>query len=304
MATTGQLTGLEQELNTLLDVERFEPAAEFKEAALWSDPAIYEEAAADPAGLVAAAGHRAPRLGGAAERIARRLRPAVLQVVRRRQAERVGELPRPPRRGGARRPGRLLLAGRGGGGARDHLRRPPRRRAALRQCAARPRHRQGRRRRHLPADDPRGRRRDARLRPDRRPAQRRLRWLRRRGRARADGVLRGEGAGHGRRRPPQRQDRAGQAEGRRGDRRRRLDRDDLRRPQHRHRVRDAGGSRRLGRRGDGRRGRRVPGRADGGRAPALHPLHLGLDREAEGDPPHHRRLHGRLSPTPTATSST
>ena len=38
---------------------------------------------------------------------------------------------------------------------------------------------------------------------------------------------------------------------------------------------------------------RVPGRADGGRAPALHPLHLGLDREAEGDPAHHRRLHDR-----------
>jgi acetyl-CoA synthetase len=48
MASTGQLTGLEQELNTLLDVERFEPADEFKQAALWSDPAIYEEAAADP----------------------------------------------------------------------------------------------------------------------------------------------------------------------------------------------------------------------------------------------------------------
>jgi acetyl-CoA synthetase len=46
MATT--LTGLEQELNTLLDVERFDPAGEFKEAALWSDPAIYEQAAADP----------------------------------------------------------------------------------------------------------------------------------------------------------------------------------------------------------------------------------------------------------------
>jgi acetyl-CoA synthetase len=46
MATT--LTGLEQELNTLLDVERFEPPTEFREAALWSDPAIYEEAAADP----------------------------------------------------------------------------------------------------------------------------------------------------------------------------------------------------------------------------------------------------------------
>jgi acetyl-CoA synthetase len=48
MATTSQLTGLEQELNSLLDVERFDPASEFKEAALWSDPAIYEEAAADP----------------------------------------------------------------------------------------------------------------------------------------------------------------------------------------------------------------------------------------------------------------
>ena len=39
----------------------------------------------------------------------------------------------------------------------------------------------------------------------------------------------------------------------------------------------------------GRRGRRrVPARADGRRGPALHPLHVGLDREAEGDPPHDR----------------
>ena len=55
---------------------------------------------------------------------------------------------------------------------------------------------------------------------------------------------------------------------------------------------------------DGSRRARVPGRADGGRAPAVHPLHLRLDREAEGDPPHHRRLHDRASPPPTATSST
>ncbi|HEY7256737.1 MAG TPA: acetate--CoA ligase [Solirubrobacterales bacterium] len=48
MATTGQLSELEQELSALLDVERFEPPSEFREAALWSDPAIYEEAAADP----------------------------------------------------------------------------------------------------------------------------------------------------------------------------------------------------------------------------------------------------------------
>ncbi len=39
---------LESALEGLLAVERFEPAAEFRERAIWSDPAIYEEAAADP----------------------------------------------------------------------------------------------------------------------------------------------------------------------------------------------------------------------------------------------------------------
>ena len=33
--------------------------------------------------------------------------------------------------------------------------------------------------------------------------------------------------------------------------------------------------------------------ADGRRGPALHPLHVGLDREAEGHPAHHRRLPDR-----------
>jgi acetyl-CoA synthetase len=42
--------GLEQELEELLEVEKFEPSAEFRERALWSDPKIYEEAAADPEG--------------------------------------------------------------------------------------------------------------------------------------------------------------------------------------------------------------------------------------------------------------
>src|SRR4249920_1898545 len=41
-------TELEQELSALLEVERFEPPAECRERALWSDPAVYEEAAADP----------------------------------------------------------------------------------------------------------------------------------------------------------------------------------------------------------------------------------------------------------------
>ena len=52
---------------------------------------------------------------------------------------------------------------------------------------------QGRRRRDLPADDPRGRRRDARLRAHRRDPQRRLRRLQRRVGQGADRVLRGEG---------------------------------------------------------------------------------------------------------------
>jgi acetyl-CoA synthetase len=41
-------TDLEQELSALLEVERFEAPEEFRERALWSDPAVYEEAAADP----------------------------------------------------------------------------------------------------------------------------------------------------------------------------------------------------------------------------------------------------------------
>jgi len=48
MAAQPQSTDLEHELSTLLEVERFESPAEFGESALWSDPAVYEEAAADP----------------------------------------------------------------------------------------------------------------------------------------------------------------------------------------------------------------------------------------------------------------
>src|ERR1044072_6311979 len=41
-------TALERELSELLAVERFEPPAEVAASALLSDPAVYEEAAADP----------------------------------------------------------------------------------------------------------------------------------------------------------------------------------------------------------------------------------------------------------------
>ncbi|MEX2108594.1 MAG: acetate--CoA ligase [Solirubrobacterales bacterium] len=40
--------GLEQELGELLEVERFEPPEEFRQRALWNDPKVYAEAAADP----------------------------------------------------------------------------------------------------------------------------------------------------------------------------------------------------------------------------------------------------------------
>jgi len=40
--------GLEQQLEELLEVEKFEPPEEFRSNARWSDPKVYEEAAADP----------------------------------------------------------------------------------------------------------------------------------------------------------------------------------------------------------------------------------------------------------------
>jgi acetyl-CoA synthetase len=48
MAAEASHPDLERELSALLEVERFEPSAEFRELALGSDPAVYEEAAADP----------------------------------------------------------------------------------------------------------------------------------------------------------------------------------------------------------------------------------------------------------------
>ena len=41
-------SSLEHELEAMLEIEKFEPPAEFRERANWSDPAIYDEAAADP----------------------------------------------------------------------------------------------------------------------------------------------------------------------------------------------------------------------------------------------------------------
>jgi acetyl-CoA synthetase len=48
VATEEQTTGLEQELAELLDVEKFNPPEEFRQAALWSEQSAYEEAERDP----------------------------------------------------------------------------------------------------------------------------------------------------------------------------------------------------------------------------------------------------------------
>ena len=58
-----------------------------------------------------------------------------------------------------------------------------------------------------------------------------------------------------------------------------------------------------------RRDQRMPVRADERGGPAVHPLHLGLDRQAEGRAAHHRRLSGlhrrsRINTSSTITTAT
>ena len=166
------------------------------------------------------------------------------------------------------------------------------------------RRREGRRRRDLHADDPGDARRDARVRAHRRHAQRRLRRLLRRVGEGADGGLRREAARDRQREPAPRQADPDEGAGRRGARRPAEDGARRRREARRHRHADEGRPRRLVARG-GREGRRrLPGRAARRRAPALHPLHVGLDREAEGHPAHDRRLPDRRVGHPQAPSST
>ncbi len=48
MATEEKASDLEARLESMLEIEKFEPPAEFAANALWSDPKVYAEAAADP----------------------------------------------------------------------------------------------------------------------------------------------------------------------------------------------------------------------------------------------------------------
>jgi hypothetical protein len=232
-------------------------------------------------------------MGRAVHAGARRDQPAVLPLVRGRADQRHRQLPGPPRRSGSRRPCRPRLVRRGRRGAHVHLRRAARRRPAPGQRPTRAGRAQGRRRRHLPADDPRGDGRDARVRAHRRPAQRRLRRLQRRIDGRARGGLARESAHHRRRRAAQGQDSAGEGRRRRRDRRPRAPPARRRRAPHRARGADERGPRRLLRRPARRRRSGLPGRADAVRAPAIHPLQLGLDGQAEGHRARNRRLPDR-----------
>ena len=209
----------------------------------------------------------------------RRLQPAVLPVVPRRRAQHLRQRAGPPRRRRPRRPAGadLRLAG-DRHAAHLHLPRTAGRDSAVRRRAARPRRRQGRPRRHLHADDSRGRDRDAGLRAARRRA---LGGVRRVRRARTRGAHRRRPSGRHRvgvvrhRADP---DRRLQADARRRARDRRA------RPARvRHRaaraapVRAARGPRPRLARADGRRGARRPG-AGRGHRPAVRALHLGHDR--------------------------
>ena len=97
-----------------------------------------------------------------------RVGSSLRQVVRRREAQRLLQLRRPPRRVGTRREGRLPLGGRAGGrAAHDHVRRPPARGRALRQRTQGARRRQGHAGRHLHGNDPGASGLDARVRAPR-----------------------------------------------------------------------------------------------------------------------------------------
>ena len=306
MATDAGATdsSLEHELERMLEIEKFEPPAEFRERANWSDPAIYEEAAADPVAWWTA---RSKELLDWDVEPTEGLNDSDPPFYKWFEDGRINASAQCLDRhvaAGERRPRRLPLARRGGRGARRHLRRAPRdvqRFAnALKDLGVEKGDVVGI---YLPMIPEVA---VAMLACARIGAihnvvfggfsaesvRERMEFAEAKALITVDGARR-----KGKTAPIKEQVDAEMGE-------RRLAGDDRRDPLDRDRLPDDRGPRRLLRRGL-RGGRpRVPGGADGGRAPALHPLHLGLDREAEGHPPHHRRLHDRGHRRPTATSST
>ena len=287
--------GLEEELSALLEVERFEPPAEFRERALLTDPAVYERGGGRPRGLVDCARRPSCSTGSSEpSQGARRLQPALLQVVRGRQAERLGQLPRPPRRGRASASASPTT----GAARRARSATSPTptctRRAALRQRAART---CGVEKGdvvgiYLP------------MIPEVVVAMLACARIG----AVHNVVFGGFSAESVRERMEFSEAKAlvtvdgARRKGKTAPIKQAVDEHmgDLETLETIVVVRHTGiecpmtrGPRRLLRRGAGGGRPGVPGRAARRRAPALHPLHLRLDREAEGDPAHDRRLHDR-----------
>ncbi len=211
-------------------------------------------------------------------------------MVRGRHAQRRLQLHRPPscqaRRAdrdhlGGRRPERLQA---------HHLSGTARRGLPLRQHPAQPQRREGRPRHHLPADDPGGGLRDARLRAHRRHPLGGVRRLLARLARQPHRGLPVEGGHHRRRRRARRPQDSAQGQHRRRHRQGRQRRSRHRGEAHRRRGRHGSGARRLVSRSRRHGDQRVPVRGDERGRPAVHPLHVGLDRQAQGRAAHHRRL--------------
>ena len=160
----------------------------------------------------------------------------------------------------------------------------------FRQRAERQRRQEGRSRHHLSADDSRGGLRDARLRAHRRHPFGGVRRLLARRPRRPHRRRQIRGCDHRGRRSSRRPEGAAQGQCRHGGRKSRRRQDGDRRQAHRRRHRMAGRARRLAGRSrtDGDSG--LSGGADERGRPAVHPLHIGLDRRAQGRGAHHRRL--------------
>ncbi len=212
------------------------------------------------------------------------------QVVRGRRHQRRLQLHRPPP-GKAREPDRDHLGRRRSFRVQaHHLSGAARRGVPDGQHPAQPQRREGRPRHHLHADDPRGRLRDARVRAHRRDPFGGVRRLLAGFACRPHRGLRLQGDRHRRRRPARRTQGAAESQRGCGDRQGRRRRSCDRRAAHRRAGRHGSGARRLLPRR--RRGgdERVPVRAHERRGPAVHPLHVGLDRKTEGRAAQHRGL--------------
>ena len=129
---------VQRNIEALLSEDRvFEPPDAFRADAIANDPNVYDRANAD---LEAFWAEQAERLSWSRPwDTVMEWNPPWVTWFEGRAAQRVLQLPGPPRRGGRRRQGRLLLGGRAGRHPHDHLPRPARRGVPARERAPEPR---------------------------------------------------------------------------------------------------------------------------------------------------------------------